>query len=67
MTINLQLFSEDAIKNQTANALRKGIRSLKKVVEIHKAKIANPTLFYPGWNAQPELKRQGDIKHWLKK
>lgn len=63
MIFNLQLFSEDALKNQTSNQLRKGIRSLRKKIDFHLYKIANPWEFYPDWFSEPD-KQAGRIGHW---
>ena len=42
MKFDLQYFNEDAIEHQTPNQLRKGIRSLRKKIELHLKKIENP-------------------------
>lgn len=64
--IDLQNFSEKSIEHQTSNALRKGIRNLQKMIEIHQAKIENPKNFYSAWDSIPELEKQGNIRHWRK-
>lgn len=64
--IDLQNFSEKSIEHQTSNALRKGIRNLQKMIEIHQAKIENPKNFYPAWDSISEIEKQGNIRHWHK-
>ena len=64
--IDLQNFSEKSLENQTSNALRKGIRNLQKMIEIHKAKIENPQSFYPNWDLKSEMEKIGNIRHWQK-
>lgn len=65
MKFDLQLFAEDAIENQTANQLRKGIRSLNKRIEEHFAKIEQPWKSYSDWFDEPD-KQKGRIGHWQK-
>ena len=64
--IDLQTFSEKSIEHQTNNALRKGIRNLQKMIEIHQAKIENPQSFYPRWDSMSEFEKLGNIRHWQK-
>ena len=66
MKFDLQLFTEDALVNQTPNQLRKGIRSLKKNIDIHLAKIENPVAFCKDWNSRNEKAKSGLIRHWRK-
>ena len=66
MYFDVQRFSEEDIPKQSIKSLKKGIRSLMMVVEKHKAKILNPELFYPEWNALSEKTQLGNIKHWRK-
>ena len=63
MNFDLQLFSERNLKNQTPNQLRKGIRSLKKKLALHLAKIEEPWKSYSDWFSEPD-KQQGRIEHW---
>lgn len=64
MKFDLQLFAEDAITHQTSNQLRKGIRSLKKEIDIHLAKIENPEKFSEDWNLRDDRAKFGLIRHW---
>ena len=64
--IDLQTFSEKSIEHQTSNALRKGIRNLQKMIEIHQSKIENPQSFYPRWDLMSEFEKIGNIRHWHK-
>ena len=63
--LDLQLFSERNLSNQTPNQLRKGIRSLSKDLELHLKKIENPEQFCSDWNSKDERAKSGLIKHWL--
>ena len=65
MIFDLQCFAEYAVKYQTSAQLRKGIRSLKKKIEIHQHKIKNPWESYSDWFSEPE-RQAGRIKHWQK-
>lgn len=64
--LDLQIFSEKSIEHQTSNALRKGIRNLRKMIEMHQSKIENPKSFYPAWDSMSELEKRGNIRHWQK-
>ena len=64
MNFDLQLFTEDALKYQTPNQLRKGIRSLKKKINLHLAKIENPDKFCKEWASYDEGQREGLLWHW---
>ncbi|MBQ7199273.1 MAG: hypothetical protein IJS29_08435 [Selenomonadaceae bacterium] len=66
MSIDLQLFAEKSLKTQTPNFLRKGIRSLEKHIEKHRAKIENPKEFYPNWDLLDEREKIGNMRHWNK-
>ena len=65
MKFDLHFFGEEAIEHQTPNQLRKGIRSLKKKIDTHLAKIANPWKSYSDWFSEP-AKQPGRIRHWQK-
>ena len=64
MNFDLQLFGEDAIEYQTPNQLRKGIRSLKKKIALHLAKIENPAEHCAKWASFDEGQREGLLWHW---
>lgn len=66
MKFDLQSFAEDALKNQTSNQLRKGIRSLKKKIALHQNKIENPAKYCDDWNLKDERGQNGLIRHWQK-
>ena len=65
MNFNLQLFAEQSLQNQTSVQLRKGIRSLKKDLELHLKKIEHPADYCVDWNLRDERAKAGLIKHWL--
>jgi len=50
LKFNLQLFAEQNLQNQTSNQLRKGIRYLKKDLELHLKKIEHPADYCIDWN-----------------
>ena len=66
MKFDLQYFNEDAIEHQTPNQLRKGIRSLRKKIELHLKKIENPAEYCDDWNLRDERAQKGLIRHWKK-
>ncbi|MBR1729672.1 MAG: hypothetical protein IJ728_09140 [Selenomonadaceae bacterium] len=67
MNFDLQLFAEEDLQKQSSKSIKKGIRSLKKVIAIHQAKILNPESFYPNeWNNLKEEEKKGNFKHWQK-
>lgn len=61
--MDLQIFSEAGLKNQSSNALRRGIRSLKRMIEQHLEKIENPKKFCPAWESMSEFEKAGEIRH----
>lgn len=64
MKFDLQCFTEQNLKNQTPNQLRKGIRTFKKRIDEHFAKIDNPEKFCKEWNSYDNEHREGLILHW---
>lgn len=66
MKFDLQWFAEDALKNQTPNQIRKGIRSLNKEIKLHLEKIDNPEKSCVDWNSRNERAKKGLIRHWKK-
>ena len=66
MIFDIQKFAEEDIPKQSSKSLRKGIRSLKKVISIHQAKILDPKSFYQEWNALTKKRQLGNIRHWQK-
>ncbi len=66
MRFDLQLFAEDALKHQTPNQLRKGIRSLRKKIDLHLEKIAHPAEHCDDWHLKDKAAQTGLIRHWQK-
>ena len=66
MGLNLQLFAEEDIKNQSSTSLKKAIRKYEKRIQEHEQKIANPEAAVDDWNADSEQQKKGTIKHWQK-
>ena len=63
----LQIFAEEDISKQSIKSLKKGIRSLNKIIAIHEEKISNPEMFYPDeWSNLSNAEKLGSIKHWQK-
>ena len=53
------------MQNQTSAQLRKGIRSLKKDLDLHLKKIENLAEYCVDWNLRDDRARAELIKHWL--
>lgn len=64
--INLQLFGNKDLERQTPNQLRKTIKSLKKQIARHVAKIASPESYDVDWNTKSPAHKAGLIHHWTK-
>lgn len=67
MIYDIQRFAEEDLPKQSIKSLKKGIRSLKKVIATHEAKILAPELFYPDeWNTLTDVQKIGNAQHWQK-
>ena len=67
MVYDIQLFAEEDLQKQSIKSLKKGIRSLKKVIATHEAKIISPEVFYPDeWNTLTYVQKLGNFQHWQK-
>ena len=64
MKFDLQCFAEKNLENQTPAQLRKGIRTFKKRIDEHLAKIENPEKFCVEWNSYNDKQREGLVCHW---
>ena len=64
--MDLQLFAEQDIKNQTSNSLKRGIRSYRKVIAKHEDKIQHPEQYDKGWQGKNDKQRAGLLRHWGK-
>lgn len=64
MNFDLQLFAEKSLQNQTPVQLRKGIKTFKKRIDEHFAKIKNPEKFCDDWNSYDNEHQEGLIWHW---
>ena len=64
MIFDLQLFAEQSLQNQTSVQLRKGIRTFKKRIDEHFAKLENPEKYCKEWNLYDEEHREGLLWHW---
>lgn len=66
LMIDLQFFAEKNISKQRSASLKKGIRSYKEVIALHKDKIANPEKYFPGWDEIDPREQAGTLRHWQK-
>lgn len=66
LKINLQLFAEKDIHNQTSNSLKRAIRKYKARIAEHEDKINNPEKYVQDWLNYEERRKQGLIRHWKK-
>lgn len=66
LPMNLQLFAEKDLKNQSSNSLRRSIRNFEKRIAEHEHYIENPVSHCPDWETKDPRKQQGLIKHWQK-
>lgn len=66
MPMNLQFFSEKALKNQSDADLLRGIRSLEAQIEEHKYKIAHPSEFWMAWDTFDSARKERELWHWEK-
>ena len=64
LKLNLQFFSEEALKNQTNREIKKGIRTLNKRIAEHQEKIANPWKLFPEWQTFSDDHKQKQLNHW---
>lgn len=64
--ISLQFFTEKAIKNQTSEEIKNGIKSLNKVRELHKYKISHPQEYYANWDKMSKIEQEGRLWTWQK-
>ena len=67
LTPNLQLFAvEIDLEKQKSSSLRHSIRSLKRQIEIHRDKIANPQKYAENWDSFSKKYQDGLKRHWSK-
>lgn len=64
--MNIQLFAEKDLKNQSSSSLKKAIRNFEKRISEHKEYIRNPVSHCPDWETKDSRGQQGLIKHWKK-
>lgn len=64
--VNIQLFAEKDIKNQSSTSLNHAIRQYKKRIDEHNDKIDHPEAHIPNWTSMTAEQRSGLIKHWKK-
>ena len=66
LPMNVQLFAEKDLKNQSSNSLRRSIRSFEKRIAEHENYIKNPIIHCPDWETKDSRRQQGLIKHCQK-
>ena len=64
--MNLQLFAEKDLKNQSNVSLKKAIRNFQKRIEEHKQYISHPEIHCNEWEAKDVREQEGLMKHWNK-
>lgn len=64
--MNLQLFAEKNLANQSSGALRKGAQLLLQRIEEHENYIKNPKAHVPDWDSLSQNRRAGLLRHWNK-
>ena len=64
--MNLQLFAEKDLKNQSNVSLKKAIRNFQKRIEEHKQYISHPEIHCNDWEAKDVREQEGLMKHWNK-
>ena len=62
----MQFFAERDLENQSSNALKRGIRSLTKKIELYEEKINDPKNYDKNWDTKSEITKKGLLKHWEK-
>jgi hypothetical protein len=66
LKIDLQLFSEKDIKNQSSNSLNHAIGQYQKRINEHNDKISNPEKYTTSWDSMSDEQQNGLIRHWEK-
>ena len=64
LSMNLQLFSEEAIKSQTNRELKKGIRKYNRRIKEHEGYLKNPKQKWKEWDSFSEERKQRELHHW---
>ena len=66
LNIPLDFFSESKLDKDTSKSLKKGIRSIKKNLELHRLKIKYPEKYSEDWNSLNESRKKQRIEYWQK-
>ena len=66
MEMDLQVFSENDIKNQESGSLKRAIRKYQKQIDLHMEKIAHPEKNIPDWDSLDPRMQEGLKRHWNK-
>lgn len=66
ISTGIQFFAEKAVKTQTPGELKRGIRTYKKLIAVHRRKIENPAAIYSNWKDMDSRAQKGALKHWQK-
>ena len=66
MPLDLQLFAEADIKNQSSNSLKRAMRKYESKISEHEAKIKDPAAYVPDWETKDVREQTGLIRHWQK-
>lgn len=66
VNIPLDFFSESKLYEDASESLRKGIRSIKKNLELHRLKIKYPEKYSKDWDSLSESLKEKRIEYWKK-
>ena len=66
VNIPLDFFSESKLYEDASESLRKGIRSIKKNLELHRLKIKHPEKYSKDWDSLSESLKEKRIEYWKK-
>ena len=66
MEMDLQVFSENDIKNQESGSLKRAIRKYQKQIDLHMEKIAHPEKNISDWDSLDPRMQEGLKRHWNK-
>ena len=66
LKISLQFFPERGLTNESPQSLRKGIKKIKRQLELHKDKLKNPKNYCEYWENMSTDQKTGIINFWQK-
>ena len=66
LNISLDFFSESKLDKDASKSLRRGIRRIKKNLELHRLKIKHPEKYSKDWDSLSESLKEKRIEYWKK-